>query len=120
MVILLSVPRSTTIPEHVSTQWLSMEVIAHSTAHTLEHLCFKGSRKYPFFGLLDTLSDRTCSRINAATSVDRTVYTLETVGWEGFVHILPIYLDHLIFPSLTDESCYTEVHHIDGTGYDAG
>jgi Zn-dependent M16 (insulinase) family peptidase len=71
-----------------------------------------GSRKYPFKGVLDKLSTRAYS--------DETVYTLTTAGWEGFAQILPIYLDHLVVPTLTDEGCYTEVHHIDGTGHDAG
>jgi hypothetical protein len=34
--------------------------------------------------------------------------------------IVPIYLDHLVVPTLTDTGCYTEVHHIDGEGKDAG
>lgn len=34
--------------------------------------------------------------------------------------IVPIYLDHVVVPTLTDEGCYTEVHHIDGNGIDAG
>lgn len=88
--------------------------------HTLEHLCFMGSRKYPFKGVLDKLSTRAYSDTNAWTDVDETVYTLTTAGWEGFAQILPIYLDHLVVPTLTDEGCYTEVHHIDGTGNDAG
>lgn len=88
--------------------------------HTLEHLCFMGSRKYPFKGVLDKLSTRAYSDTNAWTDVDETVYTLTTAGWEGFAQILPIYLDHLVVPTLTDEGCYTEVHHIDGSGHDAG
>ena len=48
------------------------------------------------------------------------MYTLESAGWEGFATILPVYLDHLILPTLTDAGCYTEVHHVDGTGHDAG
>ncbi|KAF1974031.1 zinc metalloprotease-like protein [Bimuria novae-zelandiae CBS 107.79] len=88
--------------------------------HTLEHLCFMGSRKYPYKGVLDKLSTRAYSDTNAWTDVDETVYTLTTAGWEGFAQILPIYLDHLVVPTLTDEGCYTEVHHIDGTGHDAG
>jgi Zn-dependent M16 (insulinase) family peptidase len=33
---------------------------------------------------------------------------------------LPVYLEHILFPTLTDAGCLTEVHHIDGTGHDAG
>jgi hypothetical protein len=35
-------------------------------------------------------------------------------------HQLPIYLEHVLLPTLTDAGCYTEVHHVDGTGHDAG
>ena len=43
------------------------------------------------------LSDGT----NAWTDVDHTCYTVSTAGEEGFSKILPIYLDHLLFPTLT-------------------
>lgn len=42
------------------------------------------------------------------------------LGWDGFAQILPIYLEHVILPTLTDAGCYTEVHHVDGAGQDAG
>lgn len=88
--------------------------------HTLEHLCFMGSKKYPFKGVLDKLANRAYSNTNAWTATDHTAYTMDTAGWEGFAQILPVYLDHLIRPTLTDEGCYTEVHHINGDGEDAG
>ncbi|KAF2499151.1 putative zinc metalloprotease [Lophium mytilinum] len=88
--------------------------------HTLEHLCFMGSRSYPYKGVLDRLATRSYSNTNAWTATDHTAYTLDTAGWEGFAQILPVYLDHVILPTLTDEGCYTEVHHIDGEGQDAG
>ena len=34
--------------------------------------------------------------------------------------MLPVYLSHVIEPILSDASCYTEVHHVDGEGNDAG
>lgn len=88
--------------------------------HTLEHLVFMGSEKFPYKGLLDTLGNRLYSSTNAWTSVDQTVYTLTTAGWDGFKTLLPIYLDHLFFPTLTDEACVTEVYHIDGKGKEKG
>lgn len=88
--------------------------------HTLEHLVFMGSKKYPYKGLLDSLGNRFFSSTNAWTSVDQTVYTLTTAGWEGFRTLLPIYLDHLLNPTLTDEACLTEVYHIDGKGKEKG
>ncbi|WEW61294.1 hypothetical protein PRK78_006784 [Emydomyces testavorans] len=88
--------------------------------HTLEHLCFMGSRNYQYKGFLDKLATRLYSDTNAWTATDHTAYTLDTAGWEGFSLILPIYLEHIIAPTLTDAGCYTEVYHIDGTGHDAG
>ncbi|KAB8239766.1 Metalloenzyme, LuxS/M16 peptidase-like protein [Aspergillus alliaceus] len=88
--------------------------------HTLEHLCFMGSRNYRYKGFLDKLATRVYSSTNAWTATDHTAYTLDTAGWEGFAQILPVYLEHVIAPTLTDEGCYTEVHHVDGTGNDAG
>jgi len=90
------------------------------TPHTLEHLIFMGSKKYPYKGLLDTLGNIAFSSTNAWTATDQTVYTLTTAGWEGFKLLLPIYLDHILNPTLTDEACYTEVYHIDGKGKEKG
>lgn len=57
---------------------------------------------------------------NAWTDTDNTVYTLETAGKQGFLNLLPVYLDHILYPTMTDEAFATEVHHIDGKGQDAG
>lgn len=88
--------------------------------HTLEHLCFMGSKAYHYKGLLDKLATRFYSMTNAWTATETTTYTLDTAGWEAFATMLPVYLDHLVVPTLTDAACYTEVHHIDGSGKDAG
>ena len=88
--------------------------------HTLEHLCFMGSKNYQYKGVLDKLATRAYSNTNAWTATDHTAYTLNTAGWEGFAQILPVYLEHVIVPTLTDSGCYTEVHHVDGNGNDAG
>ncbi len=88
--------------------------------HTLEHLCFMGSKRYKYKGFLDKLATRAYSGTNAWTATDHTAYTLETAGWAGLAQILPIYLEHVIVPTLTDSACVTEVHHIDGDGNDAG
>lgn len=70
--------------------------------HTLEHLVFMGSENYPYKGILDLLANRClASGTNAATDIDNTYYTMETVGSEGFLQLLPIYLDHILFPTLT-------------------
>ncbi|SLM37447.1 zinc [Lasallia pustulata] len=88
--------------------------------HTLEHLCFMGSKHYQYKGVLDKLATRAYSTTNAWTATDHTAYTLDSAGWESFAQILPVYLEHVIVPTLTDSGCYTEVHHVDGTGHDAG
>ena len=88
--------------------------------HTLEHLCFMGSRSYRYKGVLDKLANRAYSETNAYTGTDSTCYTLNSAGWDGFAQILPIYLEHIIMPTLTDAGCCTEVHHVDGAGNDAG
>jgi Zn-dependent M16 (insulinase) family peptidase len=100
---------------------LATEIFDDSGApHTLEHLVFTGSKNYKYKGLLDKLAGRAYSGTNAWTAVDHTAYTLDTAGWEGFAQILPVYLEHVILPNITDDACVTEVHHIDGEGNDAG
>ncbi|SPO40740.1 related to Zn2+-dependent endopeptidase, insulinase superfamily [Pseudozyma flocculosa] len=89
--------------------------------HTLEHLIFLGSEQYPYKGVLDTLANRAfASGTNAWTANDHTAYTLTTAGSDGFLRMLPVYLDHAFFPTLTDAGFTTEVYHINGQGEDAG
>ncbi|KAF4974493.1 hypothetical protein FZEAL_8609 [Fusarium zealandicum] len=100
---------------------LATEIFDDSGApHTLEHLIFMGSKSYQYKGLLDKLSSRAYSHTNAWTATDHTAYTLETAGWDGFAQILPVYLEHIVLPTITDEGIVTEVWHIDGEGNDAG
>uniref|UniRef100_A0A183D820 Peptidase_M16 domain-containing protein n=1 Tax=Gongylonema pulchrum TaxID=637853 RepID=A0A183D820_9BILA len=87
----------------------------------LEHLAFLGSKKYPYKGVLDLIANRClASGTNAYTQQDHTGYELTTVGSQGFLRVLPVYLDHLLSPTLTDAQFLTEVHHINGNGDDAG
>ncbi|XP_050528273.1 uncharacterized protein C05D11.1-like [Daktulosphaira vitifoliae] len=89
--------------------------------HTLEHLIFLGSEEYPYKGVLDLVANRClASGTNAWTDVDHTCYTVSTAGSEGFLSLLPIYLDHILYPTLTDAGFVTEVHHITAEGEDAG
>ncbi|UZJ56905.1 hypothetical protein CBS101457_006225 [Exobasidium rhododendri] len=89
--------------------------------HTLEHLIFLGSEKYPFKGVLDTLANRAFAQgTNAWTAQDHTAYTLTTAGSDGFLRMLPVYLDHVFHPTLTSEGFVTEVYHVNGKGEDAG
>lgn len=89
--------------------------------HTLEHLVFMGSEEYPFKGVLDQLANRClASGTNAWTDTDHTCYTMTTAGAKGFLNLLPIYMDHVLYPSLTEAAYTTEVHHVNGEGENAG
>ncbi|KAK2579672.1 hypothetical protein KPH14_011595 [Odynerus spinipes] len=89
--------------------------------HTLEHLVFMGSENYPYKGILDLMANRClASGTNAATDTDHTFYTMTTAGSEGFLSLMPIYLEHILYPTLQDSAYLTEVHHITGEGEDAG
>ncbi|KAG8964011.1 hypothetical protein FRC03_002295 [Tulasnella sp. 419] len=89
--------------------------------HTLEHLVFLGSQKYPYKGVLDSLANRAFSTgTNAWTDTDHTAYTISTAGQQGFLQLLPVYIDHILYPTITDAGFVTEVHHINGNGEDAG
>lgn len=100
---------------------LATEIFDDSGApHTLEHLVFMGSKSYQYKGLLDKLASRAYSSTNAWTATDHTAYTIDTAGWDGFAQILPVYLEHIILPTITDDGIVTEVWHVDGEGNDAG
>uniref|UniRef100_A0A1E1XGZ8 Putative zn-dependent peptidase n=1 Tax=Amblyomma aureolatum TaxID=187763 RepID=A0A1E1XGZ8_9ACAR len=89
--------------------------------HTLEHLIFMGSEDYPYKGVLDQLANRClASGTNAWTDTDHTCYTMTTAGSKGFLNLLPIYLDHILYPLLTEAAFITEVHHVNGEGDNAG
>jgi Zn-dependent M16 (insulinase) family peptidase len=57
---------------------------------------------------------------NAWTATDNTCYTISTAGIDGLLTVLPVFLDHILFPLLTEECFTTEVHHVDGEGKDGG
>ncbi|XP_052223206.1 uncharacterized protein C05D11.1-like isoform X7 [Dreissena polymorpha] len=89
--------------------------------HTLEHLVFMGSEDYPYKGVLDLLANRClASGTNAWTDTDHTCYTMTNAGSQGFLNLLPVYLDHILYATLTESAYITEVHHINGEGEDAG
>lgn len=89
--------------------------------HTLEHLIFLGSDKFPYKGVLDNLANRAGGDgTNAWTADDNTTYTISTAGSEGLLNMLPIYLDHVLHPTITDSGFVTEVYHINGKGEEAG
>ncbi|KAF9925358.1 hypothetical protein FBU30_004829 [Linnemannia zychae] len=89
--------------------------------HTLEHLVFCGSVNYPNRGYLDSLANRCLSTgTNAYTTEDYTGYTIATAGRDGMAEILPVFLDHVLHPTLRDDQYVTEVYHVDGEGKQQG
>lgn len=57
---------------------------------------------YPYKGVLDLLANRClASGTNAWTDIDHTCYTMTTAGKYGFLELLPIYLDHVLYPTLS-------------------
>ena len=59
------------------------------------------SEDYPYKEVLDLLANRCLAdRTNAWTDTDHTCYTVNTAGSDGFKNILPIYLDHILYPLL--------------------
>ncbi|BGO99155.1 hypothetical protein NBRC10513v2_000259 [Rhodotorula toruloides] len=94
---------------------------SNGTPHTKEHLTFTASKHWPFSGVLDALSNRVLSHgVNAWTDIDNTTYTFECASAEGMLKIVPVYLDHILFPLMTPEIFKTEIYHVDGTGHEGG
>ena len=89
--------------------------------HTLEHLVFCGSQSLPFRGYLDNLATRCLSTgTNAYTAEDHTSYEICTAGPEGMLNIFPVFLDHVLNPTLRDRQFMTEVYHLDGSAKKQG
>jgi len=112
------------VPGPIVDGYLTLATEAHDDdglPHTLEHLVFMGSEDFPYKGVLDLLANRClASGTNAWTDTDHTAYTMTTAGSGGFRNLLPIYLDHVLYPTLIPSAYVTEVHHINGEGEDAG
>ncbi|KAH8118860.1 Metalloenzyme, LuxS/M16 peptidase-like protein, partial [Phellopilus nigrolimitatus] len=84
-------------------------------------LIYKGSKNFPYNGTLAAVANRSfADGLMGLTSEDHTLYSVETVGEQGFLQLLPVYMDHIFFPGLTDNDFFTEVHHIDPKGKNAG
>lgn len=72
---------------------------------------------FPYKGVLDKLANRCLADgTNAWTATDHTCYTMQSAGHEGCLNLLNIYADHILYPTLTDECFFTEVHHVTGEG----
>eukprot|EP00922_Rhytidocystis_sp_ex-Travisia-forbesii_P040770 GHVS01060785.1.p1 GENE.GHVS01060785.1~~GHVS01060785.1.p1 ORF type:complete len:621 (+),score=116.60 GHVS01060785.1:127-1989(+) len=112
------------VPSPIVHGYFALPTEAHDNEglpHTLEHLVFLGSHKYPHKGLLDLMANRCLSQgTNAWTETDHTAYTLTCAGEEGFCNLLPVYLDHVMRPTLEESAFLTEVHHVKQDGSSSG
>ncbi|KAJ1783874.1 hypothetical protein LPJ59_006475, partial [Coemansia sp. RSA 2399] len=89
--------------------------------HTLEHLIFCGSKRYPARGYVDLLAAHNFSRgTNAWTANDHTCYTLDAASEDAVANVLPVFLDHVLNPLLHEDQFVTEVYHYDVTGKEQG
>jgi Zn-dependent M16 (insulinase) family peptidase len=89
--------------------------------HTLEHIIFLGSTLYPQRGYLDTLACKCLGNgTNAFTANEYTCYTASTAGFEGFSHVLPCFLDHVLRPRIDEAAFASEVYHVRSDGTEAG
>uniref|UniRef100_A0A336M0K4 CSON007674 protein n=1 Tax=Culicoides sonorensis TaxID=179676 RepID=A0A336M0K4_CULSO len=91
------------------------------TPHALEHLIFGGSDNYPYKGVLDIMANRYLSYgCEANTKKDHTCYMLDIACNQGLNKLLPVYLDHILFPLLTNYCFTTEIYHINGEAKEGG
>lgn len=88
--------------------------------HILEHLISYGSENYPYKGFLDLVAKKHSAWKNSWTGDDHVFYSIECVGAESFLSVLPIYMDHILYPMLSDTTFLTEVHHVTEEGKDGG
>lgn len=80
--------------------------------HTLEHLIFLGSTTHPTKGFLDKLATAAVADgTNAYTAEDHTCYTVCTASADGLVAIVPVFLEHVLYPVLDDAHFASEVYY---------
>lgn len=85
--------------------------------HALEHLIFNGSKLYPCNDYLNQTIQRFVNNgTNAWTATDHTCYTAETIQQIGLQTIIPVFLNHIFYPTLTNEHFITEIYDGNGGG----
>jgi Zn-dependent M16 (insulinase) family peptidase len=90
-------------------------------AHSLEHLIFHGSEAHPYTDSLYSIASRYfTATLNAFTRQNCTQYSIQTAGEYSFLKMLPIYVEHILYPCLAHNDFITEVFHVDHDGHDAG
>ncbi|KAJ2633519.1 hypothetical protein H4R22_000422 [Coemansia sp. RSA 1290] len=89
--------------------------------HTLEHMVFCGSERFPYLGYIDAVAAHNLGQpMNASTYPDMTMYKFAGLGQEGAANMLPIVLDHVMHPLIQDNHFATEVYHVDQDGRQQG
>ncbi|KAJ2849021.1 hypothetical protein IWW36_002930 [Coemansia brasiliensis] len=89
--------------------------------HTLEHMVFCGSERFPYLGYIDAVAAHNLGQpMNASTYPDMTMYKFVGLGQEGAANMLPIVLDHVMHPLIQDNHFATEVYHVDQDGRQQG
>lgn len=112
---------STPGPLVSATMYVGTEPISNAGhAHTLEHIIFLGSHNHPR-SFLDNLACRCIANgTNAWTGNEHTAYNTTSAGFEGFAHLLPAFLDHVLRPRISEPGFASEVYHIRADGKEAG
>jgi len=78
-------------------------------AHLLEHMIFRGSRRFPAGNLYAALQQGTMqSALNASTLPDRTIYHFGSPNEEDFANLLEVLLDAVLHPLLRPEDLEEE------------
>ncbi|KYN01438.1 Uncharacterized protein C05D11.1 [Cyphomyrmex costatus] len=87
----------------------------------VSHLVLMGSEDYPYKNLLTRWSHK-CYSLDAEihTFQDYTCYSMRTSETEGFFSLLPVYLDHILYPTLSEAAYIINVHHITKYGDNGG
>lgn len=98
---------------HTLEQYVSRPVFpVLNSRPVFRSLVFMGSEKYPYKGIIDHFANRGFSNgTNAWTDTDHTAYTVSTAGEQGFLQLLPIFVDHILYPTITNAGFVTEVRH---------
>ena len=88
--------------------------------YALLALIYQGSVKYPYNRFLDNLSYRLLGdRPSATPGKDYTSFYTSVAG-QGYLQLLPVFLDQILYPTLKQEDFLTKVHYVTVNGTDAG
>ena len=49
-----------------------------------------------------------------------SLYTVESASQDGLLQLVPVYLDHILFPKFSESTFKTEIYHVNGKGEEGG